>query len=70
MGGEVLNPVLATLDSIEVMPAGGSWRTAEKLPLPLHGVAAASVDGALYILGGSERAGAILNHGRAFLRKE
>ncbi|HET6756958.1 MAG TPA: hypothetical protein VFH21_05035 [Burkholderiales bacterium] len=46
----------------------GQW--AGKLPLALHGVPAVGWNDSLYVLGGSERAGAIVNHGRVFMRRE
>jgi hypothetical protein len=53
------------LDSVEVLdPAQGSWVSDTALPVPLHGVPAVGLDGRVYMLGGSDRAGAIENAGR------
>jgi hypothetical protein len=67
-GGEVVFLGLETLDSVEVFdPAQATWSFAPVLPVPLHGVPAAGLDGVLYVLGGSDRAGAIDNHGRVLM---
>jgi hypothetical protein len=48
----------ATLDSVEVFdPALAAWMLAPSLPVPLHGGPAVTLDGRLYVLGGSDRAG-------------
>jgi hypothetical protein len=36
------------------------------MPVALHGLPAIGLDGRVYILGGSDRAGAIENQGRVF----
>lgn len=57
-----------TLDTVEVYdPETDTWEIITQMPVPLHGVPIASVDYALYVLGGSKEAGAILNDGRVFV---
>jgi hypothetical protein len=66
-GGEVILAGNQTLDSVEVLdPATGAWSAAPVLPTPVHGVPAATVDGTLFTLGGSSRAGGIANNGQVF----
>jgi hypothetical protein len=61
----VLEGERLTLDSVEILdPTQGSWIPGLALPVPLHGVPAVSLDGRVYVLGGSDRAGSIDNHGR------
>lgn len=71
-GGEIImQPDKKTLgDSERLDRLSGSWHESWRLPLPLHGLSAVSNDRALYILGGSQRAGAIVNHGRVFRYSE
>ena len=64
-GGEVLGLAPQTLSSIEVFdPQEGAWLPAGDLPVPLHGVPAVSSGSSIYLLGGSDKAGAIQNTGR------
>jgi beta-N-acetylhexosaminidase len=61
----VLSGGRQALDSLEVFDlARGGWANGPALPVGLHGLPAAAVDGRLYLLGGSDRAGGIDNHGR------
>ena len=65
IGGEVFATGTRTLDSMEIFdPAAGAWAFGPPTPIPVHGVAAAVVDGVLYLLGGSDQAGAVVNAGR------
>ena len=64
-GGEVLDS-LETLTSVEVLVDGG-WTEFDPMPVALHGNAAVALDGRLYVLGGSRRAGAIANSGDALV---
>ncbi len=66
-GGEVILAGNQTLDSVEVLdPATGAWAGAPALPAPVHGVPAVGVDGTIFTLGGSSRAGGIANNGQVF----
>ena len=68
IGGEVVMSGRETLASVEAFdPAQGTGSFAPMLPVPLHGVPAVSLDGVLYVLGGSDRAGAIENRGRVLV---
>jgi N-acetylneuraminic acid mutarotase len=65
LGGEVLSSGRETLDSVEIFnPQEGIWKTVEPMPISLHGVPAVGIDGMLYVIGGSDRAGGIENRGR------
>lgn len=66
-GGEVLGS-LETLTSVEVL-VEGAWIEFDPMPVALHGTALAALDGRLYVLGGSRRAGAIANSGDALERE-
>jgi N-acetylneuraminic acid mutarotase len=70
IGGEVLDrqpwQVLATAEIYD--PATG-WSTLPDLPVGLHGLPVAAANGAIYTLGGSDRAGAIENQGRILVYK-
>ncbi len=44
----------------------GQWQWDRDLPVPLHGMPMVSTDQALYLLGGSERAGAVVNRGLVY----
>ena len=47
-----------------------AWReSGPDLPLPPHGVPAVNVDGAIYVLGGADRAVTISNQGLVFSLK-
>lgn len=63
-GGEVFSPT-RTLDSVEVFD-GSEWTEAEALPVALHGVPLVSVDNQVYILSGSQEAGAVENSGEVW----
>ena len=63
-GGEVLSEG-RTETSVEVFdPATQSWSSAPELPVGLHGFPLINVDGTLWIIGGSDQAGAEKNQGR------
>ncbi|CAN5300302.1 hypothetical protein BH18ACT5_BH18ACT5_18820 [soil metagenome] len=61
LGGEVFDPT-NSLASVEVL-AGEQWQPGPVLPEGLHGVPAAVVDGTVYVLVGSRRAGDVDNAG-------
>ena len=63
-GGEVFSPT-AVLDSVERFEVG-VWEPWSPLPVPLHGVALATVDGSVYVLSGSRVAGGIDNTGQVY----
>lgn len=68
LGGEVIlsgRKILADTELLDHL--SGEWRPGVDLPLPLHGMPAASSGDALYVLGGSERAGAVLNRGKTYV---
>ena len=71
-GGEIImhgrKEVL--LDSERLDSLSGQWRKSWDLPLALHGMPAVSYKQDLYILGGSERAGDIVNRGRVYRYSE
>ena len=52
-------------DSERLDNLSGPWRRGENLPLALHGMPVVSLNRNLYLLGGSERAGAIVNRRRS-----
>ena len=67
MGGEVFTGGTKTLADSEVLESlSGQWQGGPGMPAALHGVPLASTGETLYILGGSERAGAVVNQGRVF----
>ena len=66
-GGEDLDD-LRTLTSVEVL-ADGAWQMTDPLPVPLHGFAFVEVDGRLFSVGGSRRAGFVSNSGEMFVRE-
>jgi N-acetylneuraminic acid mutarotase len=65
-GGEDLDD-FRTLTSVEVL-GEGEWKVTDPLPVPLHGFAFVTVDGHLYSVGGSRRAGFVSNSGEMFAR--
>ena len=68
-GGEVIGTSgpRENVQGFEVYhPASGTWQQGPELPLALHGVGAAAIDGVLYALGGSTAPGGINNPGRTF----
>lgn len=67
-GGEIImRGKRETLDDSEQLDSlSGSWRRGEYLPLALHGMPIVSINQKLYVLGGSESAGAIVNRGLVF----
>lgn len=67
IGGEIEEGklTLQTIDQFD--PATSAWQSFEPLPLPAHGVPAAVVNDALYILSGSRRGFDIFNDGRSFV---
>lgn len=64
-GGEVMMRGSQTLRSVERLDAEG-WVQVAPLPRALHGVPVASHGDHVYVLGGSQRAGAIVNDGASF----
>ena len=66
-GGEVLDPneVLASSERLEM--ALGEWVEFESLPVGLHGHPLVSVDGTLYLPGGSTRAAGVENAGELWV---
>jgi N-acetylneuraminic acid mutarotase len=69
-GGEVFMTGRQTLASAEVLRRNATaFAPGPELPVPLHGVPVVAAEGHFYVLGGSERAGAIANHGRVFRMK-
>ena len=72
MGGEIImgngKKVLGDSERLDQLTA--QWRKGWDLPQALHGLAAISHNESVYILGGSERAGAIVNRGRVYRSKD
>jgi N-acetylneuraminic acid mutarotase len=67
MGGEVIMAGRKTLADSEVLESlSGQWQRGPDLPTALHGVPVVSTGENLYILGGSQRAGAAVNRGRVY----
>lgn len=65
-GGEVFDPNRA-LDSVErLAPDGDTWEMLDPLLLELHGNPLVSLDGVVYLPGGSTVAAAVDNDGRLF----
>lgn len=66
-GGELLSP-LDIIDSIEIFdPAQNDWHLLDvAMPVALHGLPVAVIDGTLYLLGGSGLAGDVSNRGRVY----
>jgi hypothetical protein len=58
-GGEVFDPT-RTLTEVERL-IDGVWVPGPVLPLPLHGVPMAAVGADLYVIGGSQEAGEVVN---------
>ena len=65
VGGERVNSEdFSVLDSVEVFnPATQTWSYGTPLPVALHGLGAESIDGILFVVGGSELANGVANHG-------
>ena len=67
MGGEVFTGGTKTLRDSELLNSlSGQWQRGPAMPTALHGVPLVSTGDNLFILGGSERAGAVVNRGRVF----
>lgn len=68
-GGELLSEFPPGMEpSVEVYdPAVGQWEVMGSMPIPLHGVSGASVDGKFYILAGSTRAGTAAAYRRVLI---
>jgi N-acetylneuraminic acid mutarotase len=67
-GGEVLTGEREALTSVEVYdPATEQWAGGPDLPVGLHGMPMVAYGGALYVIGGSDWAGMIDNHGRVLV---
>ena len=55
------------VNSVEVYnPHFNQWVKVFDMPLGLHGIPTASVDGVLFILGGSSKAGGVINNGQVW----
>ena len=66
-GGEILTAARRTENSVEVYdPATDSWTLAPPLPAPVHGFPLLAHNGSLWLVGGSDEAGASLNRGRVW----
>lgn len=67
-GGEVImtGNKKTLKDSERLENLSGRWQRGRGLPLALHGMPIVSTNASLYILGGSERAGAIVNRGHVY----
>ena len=66
-GGEVFTPAPELVPAMEFYdPADDTWHASEPLPAPVHGHGAASHDGVLYIIGGSDFPGGVMNMGRVW----
>lgn len=63
-GGEVFDPTRA-LDSVEIFD-GSDWRSINSLPVPLHGLPLAAVDGQVFALSGSRQAAGVDNTGEVW----
>ena len=64
-GGELVFSRQFTLGSIEFFnPQTNVWTLGPDLPFPVHGVPLVAAGNALYLIGGSDQAGAIENSGR------
>lgn len=68
LGGEItMGKYKKTLaDSERLDKLSGHWRKGWNLPLALHGMPVVSNNESVYILGGSEQAGAIINRGQVY----
>jgi N-acetylneuraminic acid mutarotase len=64
-GGEQIGVIPELLvNTVEVYhPRSNSWLREIEMPVALHGVPIASVDGVLFVLGGSSKAGGVVNNG-------
>jgi N-acetylneuraminic acid mutarotase len=66
-GGEVILGGRETLADSEILDSlSGQWQMGVDLPVALHGMPVVSTGEALYILGGSMRAGAAVNRGSVY----
>jgi N-acetylneuraminic acid mutarotase len=65
LGGERVNSEdFSVLDSVEGYdPAAESWSYGVPMPIGLHGVPAAAIEGTIFVVGGSEQANGVSNHG-------
>ncbi len=59
VGGETPTEVFDAVNLLD--PATGSWQQLPHLPTAVHGVAVAALDDWLYVMGGSTKAGTIMN---------
>ena len=67
-GGEILSAARRTENTVEIYePATDSWSNAPPMPAPAHGFPFLAFDDRLYIIGGSDQAGASLNRGRILM---
>jgi N-acetylneuraminic acid mutarotase len=65
LGGERINSEdYSVLDSVEIFdPSTQSWSDGVPMPVGLHGVPAVEIDGTIFVVGGSELANGVENHG-------
>lgn len=65
LGGERINSEdFSVLDSVEVFdPSTETWSYGVPMPLGLHGVPAVVIEGTIFVVGGSEQANGVANHG-------
>jgi N-acetylneuraminic acid mutarotase len=69
-GGEVLTGARETLTSVEIYDlATEQWTAGPDLPVGLHGMPMVAYEDTLYVIGGSDWAGMIDNHGRVLIYK-
>ena len=67
-GGEVLTGERRALTSVEIYdPATEQWTAGPNLPVGLHGMPMIAYEDTLYVIGGSDWAGMIDNHGRVLV---
>lgn len=68
VGGEQIGVIPEqAVDTVEVYnPRSNTWLKEFELPFALHGVPTATVDGVLFVLGGSSKAGGVVNNGQVW----
>jgi hypothetical protein len=64
-GGEAFEPEARVIDTVEIYdPTTDSWTPGPPLPVGIHGLAGFTYNDAIYLIGGSDVAGAVENYGR------